>query len=305
MIDRARMRRQASAVAGVPPTTLPRSAFTMVELLVVIAIIGVLVALILPAVQSAREAARRTSCSNQLRQLTLGCQLHENQRKAFPVGCIGCQFTPPAPGHPFEPLKLMSWNAQILPFIEQAGLYERINLDVPSYRSPNKETAALVVSTFLCPSTPGNELHSDLGLFRGAAFTDYCGIYGVEGVGRSATSVHAKHHLEPRSLGPMLFEEPSRTADIRDGLSQTVILAESNLRRVPENEWINGQNLFAQEQSTGINDESGLGNDIGSPHPSGAYLGFCDGHIAFFSDSVDQTLLISLLTRAGGEVVAD
>jgi prepilin-type N-terminal cleavage/methylation domain-containing protein/prepilin-type processing-associated H-X9-DG protein len=283
----------------------PRSAFTLVELLVVIAIIGVLVALILPAVQSAREAARRTSCSNQLRQLVLGCQLHENHRKAFPVGCIGCQFTPPEPGQPFQPLKLMSWNAQILPFIEQAGLYERIDLKVPSYRAPNKETAELVVPTFLCPSTPGNTLHADYGLFRGAAFTDYCGMYGVEGVGRSATSAHARHHLEPTSLGPMLFEEPSRTTDIRDGLSNTVILAESSLRRVPENEWINGHNLFAQEQDTGINDSSGLGNDIGSPHPSGAFLGFCDGHVAFFNDSVDQPLLNSLLTRAGGEVVSE
>ncbi|WP_160148133.1 DUF1559 domain-containing protein [Rubripirellula obstinata] len=282
-----------------------RSAFTLIELLVVISIIGVLVALLLPAVQAAREAARRTDCSNHLRQITLACHLHENQKKEFPAGCIGCKFETPKPGTPFQPLRYLSWNIQILPFLEQAGLWDQFDLKLPCYVEPNLTASSQIVPTFLCPSTADPTTHAPVGLFKGMAFTDYCGLYGVEGVGRSITNTHSQHFLNSTSLGVMLFEIASKHSDIFDGLSHTAMIAESKLRRVNENEWANGHNVFAQEQRTGINSESGLGNDIGSPHPSGALIGFCDGHVSFYSDSVDQTLLNSLLTRAGMEVVEE
>src|SRR5262245_24125483 len=87
-----------------------RAGFTLVELLVVIAIIGTLVALLLPAVQAARESARRTHCQNNLRQVGIALALHANAHAAFPIGCIGRT----SPG-----MEYTSWNVQILPFIEQ------------------------------------------------------------------------------------------------------------------------------------------------------------------------------------------
>ncbi|MEM6473518.1 MAG: DUF1559 domain-containing protein [Planctomycetota bacterium] len=282
------------------PTT--RQGFTLIELLVAIAIIGILVALLLPAIQSSREAARRTQCSNRLRQLGLACQIYENRERAFPTGCIGCNFSA-SPGGTFRPLRFLSWNIQILPELEQQALWAQFDLDVPVYRSPNLGAASERLPVFLCPSTPSGREHVPVGLFKGMAYTDYCGIYGVEGAGRNIQNPHSRHWLAADSLGVMLYEEPSKTTHISDGLAHTAIIAESKKRRVSESEWANGHNVFAQEQSTPINSESGLGNDIGSPHPGGAFIAFSDGHVSFFSDSTEQTILNSLLTRAGGEVV--
>ncbi|MEM0926122.1 MAG: DUF1559 domain-containing protein [Planctomycetota bacterium] len=277
-----------------------RRGFTLVELLVVIAVLGIVFALLLPAVQASREAARRTQCVNRLKQLGLACHTYENRRREFPVGCIGCSFST-APGQPFRPLRFLSWNVQILPDLEQQALWEQFDLKQPVYRSPNRDAASRVLPVFLCPSEPTNQLNVPFGLFRGMAYTDFCGIYGVEGPGRNPRQPHSRHFLAADSLGVMLYEEASKTSHIFDGLSHTAMIAESNLRRISESEWANGHNLFAQEQSTPINSDSGLGNDIGSPHPGGASIAFTDGHVSFYSDSTDQKVLNALLTRAGRE----
>ncbi len=281
------------------------AAFTLVELLVVLAIIGILVSLLLPAVQSAREAARQVKCQNNLKQIGLGVVQHESTHEAMPVGCIGCQFVPPKPGGAFVPQRFLAWNIQILPFLEQSALHDRFDFDVPSYRPPNRQAGSTVLDTFLCPSTPGGEDRNAHGLWKGMAFTDYGGVYGVEGSGRDRTDVNSTHWLAAEFLGVMLYEQAVKARDIRDGLSQTVMIAESHLRRVTENEWANGNNLFAQEGATPINAPSGLGNDIGSPHPGGAYVLFCDGHVRFLNDSMSQDVLNSLLTKNGGEVLVD
>src|SRR5215470_16909029 len=98
------------------------------------------------------------------------------------------------------------------------------------------------------------------------AFTDYGGIYGVEGPGHDSTDETATQWLNARSLGVFVYEEAVAAREVTDGLSQTVAVAEMLHRREPETEWANGQNLFAQEASTAINSNSGLGNDIGGPH---------------------------------------
>ncbi|TWT34647.1 DUF1559 family PulG-like putative transporter [Blastopirellula retiformator] len=282
-----------------------RDGFTLVELLVVIAIIGVLIALLLSAVQAAREAARKTTCKNHLRQVGLAIHLHESALKKFPVGCIGCRFQAPAAGQPFVPQRFLSWNIQILPYLEQDALYQQFDLSVPSYQSPNREAGANLLTVFLCPSTPDPTELNTTGLWKDMAFTDYCGVYGVEGSGREATDPNSKHNLAPQYLGVMLYEEAMKHRDVADGLSHTALVAETIRRRVTENEWANGNNLFAQEGSTPINAVSGLGNDIGSPHPGGAHLVFCDGHVQFLAETVDQEALNGILTKSGGEVPSD
>lgn len=275
--------------------------FTLVELLVVIAIIGTLVALILPAVQAAREAARRTECQSNLRQIGLAIVSHESSHQTFPIGCIGCRFVTPEPGQPYVPQRFLSWNIQVLPFIEQESLFAQFDFEVTSYQSPNKEAGATVLPIFLCPSTLEDALQNTTGLWKTLAFTDFAGIYGVEGEGRDNTDSSSAHWLNSESLGVMLYEEPVTTEEIEDGLSKTALVGELKLRRVAECEWANGHNVFAQEGSTPINHTSGLGNELGSPHPGGASVIFCDGHVQFLNEDMNQTVLNAILTKSGHE----
>ncbi|MEM8541635.1 MAG: DUF1559 domain-containing protein [Pseudomonadota bacterium] len=150
-----------------------RRAFTLVELLVVIAIIGVLVGLLLPAVQSVRLAAQRTQCANNIRQLVLAVHNYHDSIGHIPTTTTGPDLTADAPNGGFY-----SWMALILPHIEQGNLYNSIDFsltlaDSTSYPSsssyldysispdhPNAGAAATIVSTFLCPSDPVNGLQS-------------------------------------------------------------------------------------------------------------------------------------------------
>ena len=132
-----------------------RSGFTLVELLVVIAIIGILIGMLLPAVQQVREAARRTQCSNKMRQLSLGLLSYESAMEQFPVNQVG----PPESGAGGS--GYFSWLVPMLPYIEQENLHNSINLTINNGDSDgfmmstthqNAEAASTVVSSFLCPS---------------------------------------------------------------------------------------------------------------------------------------------------------
>lgn len=249
-----------------------------------IAIIGVLVALLLPAIQSAREAARRSACSNNLRQVGLALTSHLSERRELPIGCVDCSFPPPS----FPP-KFTAWGLWLLPRLEEQTLFDRFEVDTPVNQAPNADPARTVVSVFLCPSTPGTALPA-----QGGAFTDYGGLFGLEG--SSGLTIPEEW------LGALVYEHAVSDSEITDGLSKTAAVAEMLIRRQRvEAEWANGHNLFAQEHQTPVNSESGLGNDIGGPHPGGAYAAFCDGSVRFLDGSLDQAVLNALLTRAGGE----
>ncbi len=274
--------------------------FTLVELLVVVAIIGVLVALLLPAVQAARESARRSQCQNNLRQIGLALTAFEGRSGAFPIGCIECKFIQPPEGKPPAEQRFLSWNIHLLPELEQAALWHALDLHKPSHREPNRTAGGTVVDVFLCPSTVEELRFSPSGLWRGQAFTDYGGLYGVEGPGREAPD-DAEQWLADEWLGVLVYEEAVPAKTIVDGLAYTAAVAEMLRRREPECEWTSGHNVFAQEGSSPINGSSQLGNEIGSPHPRGALLAFCDGHVEFVSEQLPQEALNGLITRAGEE----
>ncbi len=274
--------------------------FTLVELLTVTAIIGVLVGLLLPAVQASREAARRTQCQNNLRQIGAAMLIYEAKQHSLPVGCLG--YSLPKFGQPIVRQLLISWNVQLLPLLEQPTLGHAYRLDIPSYDSPNRELGAEVVSVFLCPSTASEVLRSSSGPWRGQAFSDYGGIYGVEGLGHDADDPNSSEQtLNDQSLGVLLYNQPVTLQQITDGCAQTAVVAEAMQRRVTGTEWPCGHNLIAQEEDNPINGFSGLHSEIGSPHPGGASLAFCDGHVEFLSDHTDQHSLTAMLTKTGGE----
>ncbi len=275
--------------------------------MVVIAIIGVLVALVLPAVQAARESARRSQCQSNLRQIGVAMQLHAAAHEAFPVGCLGSRgdFTVSPP----VLARFIAWCVPLLPFLEEGTLASAIDTSLPSYHLANKPAAGTVLPGLLCPSTLADPLLNEVadplrqttGLWKGAAFTDYAGIYGVEGPSRVRDDAGAIQTIHDNSLGVLLYDEPVAPREVIDGLSKTACIAETVVRRQIESEWINGQNIFAQDESTPINVRRAAGNEIGSPHPGGALVAFCDGHIEFIAESIAQDVLNAMLTKAGGD----
>lgn len=195
--------------------------FTLVELLVVIAIIGVLVALLLPAVQSAREAARRSQCQNNLKQLGLGLHMHHDTYKKFPVG-----FNEPATGLPAGDYHEATWAYFILPFIEQQALYDlAVRTDrFGSTPGPNlQKLFSAVIPTMLCPSDVEGELVGGSNRARG----NYVANNGIGPLGseRSASPVTRGANgvfIANRALG---------MRDLIDGSSNTAVMSE--LLKVP------------------------------------------------------------------------
>jgi len=270
-----------------------RRGFTLVELLVVVAVIGVLVALLLPAVQAARESSRRTRCANNLRQQGLALIGFEGEHRTLPVGCIDC-LEPPKRFH--------SWNSQILPWLEQATLRKQLDFAVPSYAATNIGVGGISLDVFLCPSTLEQETTSATGLWKKGAFTDYGGIYGVGGNGQDKVDEEwNKQLLKGDALGVFVYDQAVAFKDIVDGTSRTIANAELLGRRRGECEWVNGNNIFAQDVETPVNNAVNTSVGIGSPHPGGAQVAFCDGHVAFLSEQMEQRALNAILTRAGEE----
>ncbi len=261
-------------------TTSRPTAFTLVELLVVIAIIGVLTGLILPAVQAAREAARRMQCSNNLRQIGIALHNYHDTHQRLPPGCLQWR----GPGRPVG-MKQFAWSAMILPFIEQTNLHLQIDFHVPFDSPRNAVPAATMLQVYLCPSA----LQSPS---SGRGKTDYGGLYGQRITTRSATD-----------NGVFIYDISFRFADVRDGLSNTICIGEDT--RGPDSEWINGRNVF--EQSGGINDpDIWIGdNEIRSDHTGGAQVLLTDGHVQLLPNTLDRLSLAALITRAEGDLATD
>ena len=257
---------------------LPARGFTLVELLVTIAVIGILMALLMTAVQAAREAARRSQCLNNLKQMGLAIQLYHDVHGVLPPGGLE-----PRPLWPKG--KQYAWSAFILPQLEQANVQQTIDFRRPFDDPANAAIAAQVIDIYLCPSTPrGSPLR------QGRAACDYGGIYGER-----ITSPNNP----PK--GAMLYDRALRMADILDGASQTLIVSEDS--GFIDGQWINGRNVF--DQAFAINRAPSFENDIRSLHPGGANGLFCDGSARFLEQTMDMKVLAAICTRAGREVALE
>lgn len=264
------------ATRGSLANDCPR-AFTLVELLVVVAIIGVLVSLLLPAVQAARESARRATCQSNLHQIGIALLAYEEAHHELPVGC-----TERRPWKGVDERQL-AWSAYLLPHLEQGSLYDSLDLALAFDHPVNAEAAASILPVYLCPSSP---LGARLVEGRGPAH--YGGMYGER-----ITSPNSP----PK--GTMLIDRAVGLREIADGTSRTIVVAEDT--GFADGQWINGRNLF--DQAFAINQAPAFENDIRSEHPGGAQATFADGSVRFLSDDLALELLAAYCTRAGGEAL--
>lgn len=220
---------------------LRRSGFTLVELLVVIAIIGILVALLLPAIQAAREAARRTQCVNNMKQIGLGILNYETAKKTLPLA-----YTPNWAGRPYvgpcSQRRQISGNPDnkmaehflltfILPYIEEQSIYDRIDQKLAWYSTDttkhklkikNYDATAVDIAEFLCPSAPTRPATytSDYTVLIKVSDSDYC--TDIEG---GAKLTNQKRQTE--KLNGILQDIPVPIRKVTDGLSKTFMFFES------------------------------------------------------------------------------
>ncbi|GIW85892.1 MAG: prepilin-type N-terminal cleavage/methylation domain-containing protein [Isosphaeraceae bacterium] len=310
--------------------TVRRRGFTLIELLVVIAIIGVLIALLLPAVQSAREAARRAQCTNNLKQIALAMHNYLESRGALPAG----QYLSTG----FSAL------AMALPQLEQQPLFNAMNASFSTDAPENRTVCVTVVSSFLCPSDGPNRMPE-----RGAA-TNYHANKGKQVMW--LTPQRGPNGGLPLPDGVFYAESAVRLAEVRDGLSNTAfyserVLADGSNGIVSPREdvffhpgapttpdearqmclaldvndlanqfplfmgapWLHGQHTYQHSsapngRSCGFFLTTRATMPPSSWHPGGVNVAFGDGSVRFLKETIDLKTWRAIGTRAGGEVVS-
>ena len=216
------------------PRRTPRSGFTLIELLVVIAIIGVLIGLLLPAVQKVREAANRAKCQNNLKQLGLALHMFESTNNYFPPSAVTQAGVPglPAGGNPYSGLMPF-----LLPYIEQQAVARGYNVALPWWDPSNRTAALAQIPILHCPSVPDPERYDDY--FAGPGFvpgvaaggtSDYGALSGGNGSGYAflwTPSTLGLTDVYPWgvNLSALVPNQVTPIANITDGLSNTMVMS--------------------------------------------------------------------------------
>lgn len=311
-----------------------RSGFTLVELLVVIAIIGILVGLLLPAVQSAREAARRMQCSNNLKQIGLALHNYESAHRKFPPGFIS-RVTGTWSGVGNDPIPEAgpgwSFFALILPHIEQTNLHNTINFSLPIANPVNQVARSTRIKEYQCPSDTWNEPVVVWPTTLGIADLAPASYIGCLGGGDPANAPAYTAMYEQQPFNGMFHRNAAiRHADIIDGTSNTIAIGERASMFTP-NGWAGviptAQTVFAPRvaqsrgqtvgqtarpaitmatvhvRTGGPNAPGGSPGGFWSPHTGGALFLLMDGSTHTISTTVDMPTFRAMAGRNDGIVV--
>jgi prepilin-type N-terminal cleavage/methylation domain-containing protein len=332
-------RKQTVATVSAPRSARPAKAFTLVELLVVIAIIGTLVGLLLPAVQSAREAARLSTCQSKIKQQALACQNYESAKQAFPPGqkhqvstanptlYFSCGDGSAAAGYDVWASDARSWIVEILPFMEQASEYQKLDFAKSATASPNtdvlRKTSAF--SFAACPTNPIQNIFGNWG-----SITHYGGSAGLSNNScyrPSTSSAYGMFSGVDANVSP----GGCKGKDVADGLSKTVMICEklgytpvsytpgtSGFRQCRTNavdvtsSWywnfkgVNYGPLTRMENgpNTVLASNDWAGTSPYSFHPGGLSLAFGDGSTQFISESISITVWNAIANKADGSTLS-
>lgn len=309
------------------------SGFTLVELLVVIAIIGILVALLLPAVQAAREAARRTQCLNKAKQIALACHNYESNRKHFPSGAVttiessvtdNCTISANTPGG-------VPWTVAILPYLEEQALFDRFDLEQPFFShypsgggqvgEPNESAQLTPLDKFKCPSNgsiaPTDPANSYYGVMGG-------GPLPTPEYGGCSTTGNQRVYFYN---GIFFNNSELRVARITDGTSNTYLLGETlyHQLKVSHPNWYESwaSTLYIRPSDSlylnvaaalvGINAldcdpefsncHQHVTRGFGSKHVGGCHFAMADGSVRFENEDIDLLVYQDNSIRDNGGVI--
>ncbi len=294
-----------------------QTGFTLVELLVVIAIIGVLVALLLPAIQAARESARRSQCTNNLKQVALAAQMYHDSRKHYPAGRVGTNEL------------TTSWAFKLLQYLEGENIFRTWRRDAAPFQATNAEAMRTPVETYYCPSRRAPAADRDFvdgsvptllaeGVGAGGDYAANAGRdrveYGVDPQQRPL------QNIDETIAGPIFTFSKVKGRQIQDGLSQTLAVGERHIP--PEQEapaaglqqlaqgdtaFFSGDIAFTIMRSTREGLATGLQDPsrekFGGAHSSVSQFAFLDGHVQALSNDIAVSTLQSLASIGDGELV--
>ena len=292
--------------------------FTLIELLVVIALIGILIALLLPAVQQARAAARLTQCRNNLKQIGLALHNYHDVYGVFPPGSTsdveqGGWIGDPTTRH------IHSWSSMLLPYLELGAIYNTIDFNYSSMDPRNREAASNTIPAFRCPSFTGT------GYSRADVYTRFSNEYATTNYvalgGTDVGHIYGQNTGIFKPDGTIYSLSNTKAAGVTDGLSNTVLIVET--REEDMSVWIDGgvatvvalrYDQFNGPSYAGIeialnyypyfeyfNPRSEYGPS--SMHIGGAVHLLGDGSARFISENIAASVYTGLTTRAGGEVI--
>ncbi len=304
---------------------MSRKGFTLVELLAVLAIVGLLFALLLPVLQAAREAAHRSECSSNLRQIGMALQSYESSARTFPAGYLS-RFQPDGtetgPG--------WGWAALLLEYLEAGSTHARLRFDHPIEDPLNGEPRTQRIASYLCPAEsiepawPTFAAYGDVGPHPDSKICEVASAHYVAMFGNAETGA-AGHGLFFRN-------SQVRLRDITDGTTTTIAAGERSRQlgratwvgsvtgaylgpdvdefpQPPDAEWwlepAAAMVLGRAGEQKGPGDPHGTRDMFFSQHAHGVNFVFADAHVAFLSNDVDPRVFEALSTRAGGETISE
>jgi prepilin-type N-terminal cleavage/methylation domain-containing protein len=296
-------------------------AFTLVEILVVMAVIGVLVALTMPAIQAARESARKTQCANNLKQIGLGLHAYMINHQAFPPGYVSKVLPDHDDGGPG-----WAWGAMIMPFIEESAMHDQIDYSKSLRDDEMKQVRLTSVPLFICPSDEMFEPIIDIPSKSSTRII--CQMAAANYVASAGTIRPTCKICRDNFDGAFGRNRAIKPKELQDGLSKTLCIGERASRWsrpalwgvLPNSKVLDNQKpgLYAAGPAyvlgttfnEGFNIESSLdemdhgtigtfAESFGSQHPGGAFFLFCDATVHFVYDDADPSIMNALSTRDG------